>query len=490
MRAPADPSSDPDVHETDVAVVGAGPAGLAAAISARRCGASVTVLDEYARAGGQYLRQPAAPTPSDAPGATPAERGRALAGEAAGAGVRFLQSATVWAAYPDGTLSADVAGRACEINARRLVVAAGAHDRAMPFPGWTLPGVITPGAAQAMLKAHGVLPGRRIVVAGSGPFLLVVAADLARAGAVVELVESSSPNRAAAGGFLRFPSRWLELAGLLAALRAHRVRMHLGRVVVAVSGPSTVQCVVTRRVDVHGQPVPGTDQVHEADALAVAFGFRVQSELARLLGCDSRYDEARGGHVVLTDPATGRTSVDWVYAAGEVTGLGGHARASAEGTIAGLCAAHSLGLDAPGSDATLADARRRRERAEAFAALVARTFAPPAGLAALPGPDTPVCRCEGVTRAEIDAAIDAGAHTVSAVKRWTRCGMGRCQGRVCAWPTARLIAVRLSRSTDGIDNLRPRLPIKPVAVEQLAGGTPAATRAPGPVLARTMERGS
>jgi thioredoxin reductase/bacterioferritin-associated ferredoxin len=480
----ADPIRDPYGCTTDVAIVGAGPAGLAAAIAARRCGASVLVIDEYARAGGQYLRQPAGPT---VPGAATG-RGGTLAAQAAHAGVEFMQSATVWAGYPDGTLSVDVAGRGIEVRARRLVIAAGAHDRAMPFPGWTLPGVTTPGAAQAMLKAHAVLPGRRVVVAGSGPFLLVVAADLARAGAAVELVESAAPNRAAAAGLLGFPSRWPELTRLLAALAAHRVRIHLGRVVTEVSGPLTVAQVVTRRVGPLGDPVPGTERVHEADALAVAFGFRVQSELGRVLGCEARYDEARGGHVLLTDPTTGRTSLDWVYAAGEVTGLGGHARASAEGTIAGTCAARALGFDAPGALAQLADASRRRARAEAFAALVARTFEPPAGLAALPEPGTPVCRCEGVTRAEIDAAIDAGAHTVSAVKRWTRCGMGRCQGRICAWPVTRLIAHRLGRSTAGLDNLEPRLPIKPVGVSCLTGNRPAAALPPTPAPPRTPER--
>lgn len=450
--------------EVEVAVVGAGPAGLAAALAARRLGARVLVIDEYALPGGQYHRQPAFASADGNVDSAQVRAGRALIAEVVQAGVEIWRAATVWAAYADGTLAIDRGGASVEVRAKRLVIASGAHDRVMPFPGWTIPGVITVGAAQAMCKAHALLPGLRVVMAGSGPFLLVVALDLARAGAKIELIEAASPNGAAFREFLRFPKRWGELASLLAALAARGVRIRLGRAVTSAEGHLAVTTAVSHRIDGDGAPIAGTARRHMTDALAVANGFRAQTEIARLLGCTTRYDEAVGGHVVVVDHLTGRTSVEGVYAAGEITGVAGHQVASAEGTIAGISAASSLGHVLAGNTRVLADARRRRNDAQAFADLVARTFAPRPGLTSVTTPETIVCRCEAIPRSAIEAAIDSGAHTTSAVKRWTRCGMGACQGRMCGWPLARIIAQRLARPLSEVDNLAARLPLKPVTL--------------------------
>jgi NADPH-dependent 2,4-dienoyl-CoA reductase/sulfur reductase-like enzyme len=461
------------MHEPDIAIVGAGPAGLSAALAARSHGASVLLIDENAAPGGQYYRQPffeARGSGGDnheaggdsGRGTAQARRGRQLTEEAERAGVEIWRGATVWAGYPDGVLSVARETRSDDVRARRVIVATGAHDRVMPFPGWTLPGVMTAGAAQTLRKAHDAAPGRRIVVAGSGPFLLVVALDLARAGARVELIEAAPPDAGALGSMLKFPSRWRELAGLVAGLIAHGVRIRTGRAVTRAEGSHAVTAVISHRLGRDGAPIAGTGLRHDADAVAVAFGFRTQPELARLLGCATRYDEARGGHAVVVDPETGRTSIEAIYAAGEVTGVAGHEVAAAEGTIAGSSAAASLGFAGEHPSAPLAQARARRRRAQSFADLVAGTFAPRAGITALATPDTVVCRCEGVTRAEIHAAVDAGARTTSAVKRWTRCGMGPCQARMCGWPLARIVAERLHCPAEVADNLTARIPLKPV----------------------------
>ncbi len=463
------------MHEPDLAIVGAGPAGLAAALAARRLGATVLLIDENAAPGGQYYRQPAvdhraAGGVGVGTGALPAQarRGRVLTDEVERSGVEIWRSATVWAAYPDRILSVARDDRSTDVRARRLIIATGAHDRVMPFPGWTLPGVMTAGAAQTLRKAHDVLPGRRIVVAGSGPFLLVVALDLAKAGARVELIEAAPPDAGVLGSLLKFPSRWGELAGLVAGLIAHGVRIRTGRAVTRAEGPSAVTSVISHRLDRNGAPVAGTESRHLADTVAVAYGFRTQPELARLFGCATRYDEAGGGHAVVVDPETGRTSVDGIYAAGEVTGVAGHEVAAAEGTIAGLSAAVSLGLAASDPALPLARARVRRRQGQSFADLVARTFSPPPGLTALATGATVVCRCEGVTRAAIEAAVDAGARTTSAVKRWTRCGMGPCQARFCGWPLARIVADRVGCPAGDADNLSARIPLKPITLGHVA----------------------
>jgi thioredoxin reductase/bacterioferritin-associated ferredoxin len=451
----------------DVVIVGAGPAGLAAARGARLLGAATLVIDEYSRPGGQYHRASAMVARKTAGISSAAREGLEQAESARREGVVFCNGTTVWGAFSEGLLALDGPGDGEELHARRLVLATGAHDRVMPFPGWTLPGVVTAGCAQALVKAHAVLPGQRVVVAGSGPFLLVVALELARAGAAVEVIEAARPQFRAFVSFCTFPERWTELAVLLANLRRHGVRIRTGRVVVRAEGGRALESVVTQEVDRKGHLVPGSEKVHIVDALATAYGFRVQSELARLIGCSVRYDEAAGGHCVSVDRDTGRTSLEHVYAAGEITGLAGREVAAAEGTLAGVAAARSLGFEHPDADRMLESARAKRKRAQAFADLVARTFAPLPTLTRLMHADTIVCRCEAVTRSEIERAIDAGAHTTSAVKRWTRCGMGRCQMRICGWPAAHLLADRLRRSLDEVDNFTVRLPIKPVSLARI-----------------------
>jgi NADPH-dependent 2,4-dienoyl-CoA reductase/sulfur reductase-like enzyme len=451
----------------DVVVVGAGPAGLAAARGARRLGASTLVIDEYLRPGGQYYRASAIAARKASEIPSTALKGHEQAEAARREGVVFRNGTTVWGTFPGGLLALDGPGPGEEVQARRLVLATGAHDRVMPFPGWTLPGVLTAGGAQALVKAHAVLPGQRVMVAGSGPFLLVVALELARAGATVEIIEAARPHLTAFASFCRFPERWTELVVLLAKLRRRGVRIRTGRVVTKAEGEHLLESVVTERVDRDGQIVPGSEQLQRVDALAIAYGFRVQSELARLAGCAMQFDEAAGGYCVSVDTDTGRTSLETVYAAGEITGLAGREVATAEGTIAGIAAARSLGFQRLDADRMLEVARAKRRRAQAFADFVARTFAPPPELTRLMHADTIVCRCEAVTRSEIERAIDAGAHTTSAVKRWTRCGMGRCQMRICGWPAARLLAHRLGRPLADVDNFTVRLPLKPVSLARI-----------------------
>jgi len=462
----------PPVRNAEIVIVGAGPAGLAAALEARALGAQVLVIDEYGAAGGQYYRQPAFPAGATAR-SPQAREGWRLTEEAQRAGVEFWPDALVWGAFPTRELCVDRDGRSETVRAARIIVATGAHDRALPFPGWTLPGVLTPGAAQTMLKAHGVLPGGRIVVAGSGPFLLVVAGELAKAGAHVELIEATHPRLAAFFGLLRFPERWGEFTRHLATLCRHGVRLQPGRVVVRAEAGADGQLarVFTQRITRLGTLKTGTEREHRADTLALAYGFRAQAELGRLLGAQHEYDESRGGACLRIDRDTGETSAEGVYAAGESTGVAGSQVARNAGRIAGLCAARSLGRWSAAADARLAGAQRDRRRDQAFADLVARTFAVPAALTGLATSTTVVCRCEGVERAAIDAAIDAGARSTSAVKRWTRCGMGPCQGRMCNWALARLVAERCGLPLAQADDSVPRVPLKPVTLAHvLASG--------------------
>ncbi|NJP91231.1 FAD-dependent oxidoreductase [Nonomuraea sp. FMUSA5-5] len=331
---------DSGPHDTapyDLVVVGGGPAGVAGALTAALAGLRVARVDSGPRLGGQYFRHPAVP-------------GRAAGldrflrqARALGARADVLLRHQVWAASrePDGDLlvhctTRNAAGtsreeRAVVLRARRLLIATGAHDRPLPFPGWDLPGVLTAGGAQALLKGGGVVAGRRIVVSGTGPFLLPVASGLAGAGARVLGVYEANGGLGLARHPLLALGKAGEAAGYAAALARHRVPYRTRQAVVAAHGEHEVEAVTVARLD-RDWNVTATHVV-ECDTLAVGYGFVPQIELGTQLGCQTRHDV--DGSPVLTVDTTLRTTVPGVWAAGEPVGVGGWRLAELEGRLAG-----------------------------------------------------------------------------------------------------------------------------------------------------------
>ncbi|GAA1753850.1 NAD(P)/FAD-dependent oxidoreductase [Luedemannella helvata] len=454
--APTEAGSDTRV-EVEVAVVGAGPAGMAAAGAALGAGCSVALVDAGTRPGGQFWRHREGEPP----------RGRAF-GELAAALddrrlIRLVDSA-VWFAEAAGDEGFRLHTTDAVVTARRVVIATGAYDRVLPFPGWDLPGVVTAGGAQALLKASGVPVGRRVVVAGAGPFLLPVAAALAEAGTTVPLVaEAGDPRRYAAepAALLTAPGKVVEGARYAATFARHRVRYRTRRAVTAAHGDGAVEAVTVSRLDREGRPVPGDEQTIPCDAVAVSFGFVPQLELALALGCGTRLDV--DGNLVLAVGADQRTTVDGVYAAGEVTGVGGWALAVVEGQLAGAAAAGA---------AARTPWVKRRARLRRFATAMHRAHRVPAGWTRWVTDATLVCRCEEVTAGAVRAAVtELGATDARAVKLLARPGMGWCQGRMCGHATACLTAQLRGREPDAADlaAFAHRPLAQPVTLGELAG---------------------
>jgi thioredoxin reductase len=438
----------------DLAVVGAGPAGLAAAAEATRAGLDVVMLDGGAHPGGQYWRQP-----EDGVNRTRLHHDlathRALTADLARARTagRFtlLAEHDVWTVGQDGESFSvraldrgDGASPAQHlVRARRLVLAPGAHDRQIPFPGWDLPGVLTAGGAQALVKGHGVVPGQRVVVAGTGPFLLPVAATLADAGARVVGVHEA----AAVTGWLpglpavaRNPAKLLEGGTYAATLARRRIPVHTRSAVVAAHGDDGVTAVTVARLDRAGHVVPGSERRVAVDAVAVGWGFVPRLELLIALGCATRVD-VDGSLVVRADEQQ-RTSVPGVFAAGEACGVGGSALAVVEGKLAGLAAA---GVRDEGTRRLL----RRRERLRAFAAAMHRAHPVPPFWAERLEPSTLVCRCEEVTAGRLRDAVDrSGASDGRSAKLLSRVGMGWCQGRFCGFAASCLVSRWTGESYD------------------------------------------
>jgi D-hydroxyproline dehydrogenase subunit alpha len=479
---PADPGAP---LRCDVAVVGGGPAGLAAAAQLGRTGADVVLLDEAPSLGGQYFKRRQGAVLAAYGDYRPA--GSALIEAVRRAGVRCLAGRLVWGVDDDGTtlLTADaVSGAGLAITPRACLVATGAYERAVPFPGWQLPGVVTPGYALHLATCDRVALGQRVVVAGTGPFLLAAACAVLQAGGgVAALVELNRPYRPgiAALTAARFPARLRELAGYAATLARHRVPVLQGRRVLAAEGDGHVRQVLigpralARAGDAAMSPaeVARTRRV-AVDGLAVGFGFRPATELLRLLGADTDQDEL--GDVFPRLDALGRTSVPGLYAAGEARQIAGLRAALAGGQLAAAAIAADLGLPAPpagpGPSAATRLAAERR-----FAALTARLYpVTPADCVAMPD-DTLVCRCEGVRAAELRRAGALGRNDLNAVKAATRAGMGPCQGRQCGTAAMALFASASARGAPGAPVTTPaavaafaaRMPVKPVPITAVTG---------------------
>lgn len=446
-------------HVHDLAVIGAGPAGVAGALSASLAGLDVVLIDAAPRPGGQYFRHLPEGFHARRPGALHHGLDRfTRQWEALGERATVLLGHRVWAVErADETvtvrcLEGDREERPRTVTARRLLIATGAHDRPLPFPGWDLPGVLTAGGAQALLKGNLVVAGRRVVVAGTGPFLLPVAAGLAAAGADVRGVYEANGRFGLARHPLLAAGKAGEALGYGASLARHRVPYHGRQAVIEAHGEGALTHVTVAKLDAAWRPV--ATRTVECDTLAYGYGFVPQLELLVQLGCATRAD-VDGSPVVDVDAGL-RTSVPGVYAAGESTGVGGAVLAEVEGRIAGRTVAADLGRRVQPPPVL----SRRRERLSAFARALLEAYPVRPGWQGWLRRDTLICRCEEVPLSAVREAQELGATDARSIKLLARPGMGWCQGRMCGYAVACLA---------GENPLAPRRPIaQPVRLGDLA----------------------
>lgn len=413
------------VKKFDVLVVGGGPAGIAAATSAANSGASVGIIDDNPLLGGQIWRGAATHSGSDA-----ASWIRKL--EAAG--VELLCNTRIFDQPSSNVLRAETASGTCEFEYRNLILATGARERFLPFPGWTLPNVLGAGGLQALVKSGLPIGGKRVVVAGTGPLLLAVAAYLKKNGAhVIAICEQASRSSLFTFGFslLRHSNKIAELIKLRSEIGG--IPFHLNSWPTAAQGDETLQAVVINR--------NGRTETILCDYLACGFHLVPNTELASLLNC-----RMQNGFVQVDDFQ--RTSVPNVLCAGEPTGIGGLELSLVEGQIAGLAA-----IEKTEEARKLVSEHRKLVK---FAHALDRTFALRPELKNLCRPETIVCRCEDVTWERLQ-----GHKSWRAAKLQTRCGMGPCQGRICGAATEFLFSWKP-------DSVRP--PIFPTTLANLSTG--------------------
>lgn len=476
----------------DLAIVGAGPAGLAALIAAAEASdgrARMAIIDSRPQPGGQYYLQPPPDFQPPARESFLHHRAEAQAwfARASACDADWLLDTDVWGItrLDDAGWQLHLRGRdalRC-LSARGVILAVGAYDRPIPFPGWTLPGVMTAGAAQNLLKSQGLLPGRSIVVSGSGPLALAVAANMAEAGARVAAFLHAAP-RLIRRSLRHLPALWGQWARLREGhhywrvLRHARVPIRLGWAAAAAHGEGELRAVRAVRLGPDWRPLPGAQntETFEADALIVGYGFTPAVQLSRLAGCRHVFDP-RSGNDAPAREADMASSQPGLWIAGDGAGIGGAALAQIEGQIAGIAAMRDVGYaQRERAEAQIGRLRGALRREQRFAALLAALFTPGPAFYTLAQDDTLMCRCENVPRSALVAAAQDGAQTINEVKGLTRAGMGLCQGRMCAEAVAQVMrAARQSGYSpppaaldpDLSPAATPRAPLWPLTLDEL-----------------------
>jgi NADPH-dependent 2,4-dienoyl-CoA reductase/sulfur reductase-like enzyme len=451
----------------DLAVIGAGPAGIAAACAAKALGLDPMLIDEQPAPGGQIYRA-VTTTPLRQRGVLGNDywHGTTLIDRLQRACVSTLFDSTVWAVERAGEefdvcLSSE--GRASVLRARHIVIATGAQERPFPVSGWTLPGVLTAGAAQILLKSSGLVPDVPAVLAGCGPLLYLLAAQYAAAGARIDFVLDTTPARHWRDGFseaVDFARSPYFAKGLSLLRRARRSAKF-------ITGVTQLRALGNGRLQHVAWSCGERAAVVPAELLLLHQGVVPSINLSSAIGCAHRWDDAQCCFVPSVD-AHGATSVPGVTIAGDAAGIAGARAAEARGTIAAVNAAVTLrAIDAGTRDARIAAARRESRRWLRGRAFLDRHFRPPPQFR-IPSGDTIVCRCEEVTAQQIVDAVKIGCTGPNQLKAFLRCGMGPCQGRMCGLTTTELIAHERGVTPAETGYYRLRFPIKPITLGELA----------------------
>ncbi len=453
----------------DLAIVGAGPAGMAAAVAARSHGLTVAVFDENAAPGGQIYRGIESLIaerishlrilgPEYAAGLDLVKRFRA-------SGAHYEPLAQVWQIDAERNLYVRTPAGARRVAARQVLLAAGAMERAVPVPGWTLPRVMTCGAAQTLLKSAALVPRGRIVLAGSGPLLLLIASQFLRAGvkpaAVLETRTHAWRALPHLWQFAMAPDYFAKGLALIGALRRAGVSYRRGVSELRITG------------DDHAEGVEycwrGAAYREAVDLVLLHQGVVPNGNLAWSLRCAHEWHDAQSSFRPVLD-AWGNTSVAGVMVAGDGGGIVGARGAECTGQLAGLAAAREAGrINAAECDDRAAPVRRELKTHLAVRPFLDALYRPPQEMIAPRAPETIVCRCEEIRAGEIRKIVtEQSCPGPNQMKSFTRCGMGPCQGRLCGLTVVELIAECRGISPGEVGYYRIRSPVKPVTLGEIA----------------------
>jgi len=460
--------------ETEICVIGGGPAGMTAAIEAADVGSKVLLIDERRKLGGQIFRQ----FPNEflinekslQKNSLDKEyhSGKNLINELKRYQDRItvLSDAFVWGIFPGKEIALIKNQKSLTVICQKLILAEGVYERPLPFPGWTLPGVFSAGGTQNILKNQRVLPGRRFLLSGTGPLQLVLAHQLINSGAEVVAVLEASTHIQLKQMLSLFKQLKLVKDGIkyLNTLRREKVPFIRGHTIVKAHGEKGVTGATYVKLDQNWKPIGNTEVDVEVDTICLGFGFISSTRLSRLCECEHRYDSLLNCWVPVHDENM-ETSVNGIFVAGDCAGVAGHLVAVEEGRIAGIRAAQKLGyIDSKSADSKIGRNAKKRKKMRVFQTAVNEISSIRPGLYYRITDDTIVCRCEELTAGEIKANLPNNSSDLNELKRVTRFGMGNCQGRFCESIVSQMMAMETNIPIEKLIPLRYRPPIKPISL--------------------------
>ena len=463
-----------DVQDVDLVVLGAGPAGVAAANVASQEGADVVIIDENSSAGGQIYRAPPNEfKPHNSFKSDEYKEGARQRKIIKDSNVKALFKHRVWSISKDLVVSTVGPNGLSSWHARSLIIANGALERIIPFPGWTSPGVIGLAASTILLKSQYVLPGQSTIVAGCGPLLISVANGIIKSGGKVSAIIDLNSKADWIKAFPRLlsrPDQLLKGISWSANIMKAGIKIYGGHTVTKAKQVDNGLRITIAPIKSAGSNILDSinEKIVEGDCLAIGHGLFPSTEITRHLKAKHIYNPLRGGWVPLIDKDF-RSSIPGVYIAGDATGISGSFSAVQKGRIAGMAVVRDLNMITSKKYKTkIKSERAALKKNENFGKAAVMLMKFRSELIQTITSKTIVCRCEDVCRSEIDDAIESGARDINQLKAWTRCGMGPCQGRTCSETIEALLALKLgSRELAG--QWTGRTPFRPIPIDQIIG---------------------
>tara|TARA_Y100001970_G_scaffold7932_1_gene9087 strand:- start:2583 stop:4355 length:1773 start_codon:yes stop_codon:yes gene_type:complete len=462
------------VEKPDILVIGGGVGGMSAAAVAAETGAKVILIDERSLLGGQFSKQP---TPFNdntifSKNDSQINLGKKLIKRMEHAKVEIFKNVEIWGAYPDKNVLAIKDGENLLFEPKNLIVATGAYERPLPIKGWTLPGVMTTGAAQTLLRTYNVVAGKKIFIAGNGPFNIQVALELERAGSsIVGISESAyKPKLSSIGSifdmFLGSPKLFFKGISYLNELKKKKIKIKYNHVLSSIKKiGNSLDCEITPNLS--SKSMNSEKISFNCDILCMGYGFLPSNTLLRNLGCEFKYDLFRK-QLVLVRSEKFETNKQGLYAVGDCAGLGGAYAACEEGIIAGINSSSSLGFKINGKQEkeykkSFKILKRQRKFQSGFWNLYKSDLPSIMDLK----DETYICRCELVKNTHIRKALDSGCQSISEIKQKTRAGMGRCQGRYCSQFIAEIVSSVTNEPIGEKSFFAPRFPLSPVTIGEI-----------------------
>ena len=464
-----------DKSRFNVIIVGSGFSGITAAEILADYDLSILLIDENIHLGGQLLRR--IPDELGEPLAHKPEKikrvGFGFVEKVKGKKITLMNTTTLLGVYENKEILIEYnRERTFALKYDVLLFATGARERFLPFKGWTLPGVYSTGMLQVLIKSFGVLPAKKMLMAGSGMFLFAAANEfLKNGGKLVGLMEQSgfwNKIKLLPQAIHHF-SKFSEGGRYIARIFSSGIMVKFRRNVIEARGDKSLEEVVVAKLDKHGEPIKGSEKTYKTDALAVGYGFIPNIEGPQLAGCALEYDKNKGGWIVKVNDAL-ETSVEGILAAGEITGIGGAEKSLNEGKIAAHTILAKLGIEdklkrVPRFKKLKRERKHHLSFVKAFNSLYRIK---PKTVLAIPD-ETIVCRCESIDMKTIKQAIPMGmvCHDPNSLKIAARCAMGQCQGRTCGPVIYDLLQILCNKSAEEIGVFSVRPPLKPVAIRAL-----------------------